>query len=82
MKLGRLQEALCWANIAISNGLFVGSSFAMSRAGLREPYSLWEGPFEMQRDILKAMHAPEETIQETISLYEEAKSRRLNYARK
>ena len=79
MKLGKLQEALCWSNMAIANGLYAGTSFAKNRAGLREPYSLWEGPFEMQRDILKAMNAPEETIQDSINSYNEAKKMRSDY---
>jgi hypothetical protein len=75
MKLGKPQEALCWANMAISNGLFVGSSFARNRMGHREPYALWEGPFEIQRDAQKAMGYPEELIKESEIMVQQAKKR-------
>ena len=76
----RPQEALCWANMAIANGLVAGSSFAGSRLGFREPYMLAEGPFQMQADCMKAMGYPEDKIQESLSVVEEIKARRKNEA--
>lgn len=76
LMLGRLQEAMCWANMAISNGLFVRSGFAANRLGNREPYALWEGPFELQRDCMKAMGWPEPEIQKQNELIEEVKKAR------
>lgn len=63
MKLGRPQEALCWANMAISNGLLFASSFAQGRLGPREPYALYEGPFELQRDAMKALGYPKDDME-------------------
>jgi len=76
LKMGRAQEAMCWANMAISNGLFYGSSFAENRTGHREPYALWDGPFELQRDAMKAMGYPEEAITESDNIMQEARKRR------
>jgi tetratricopeptide (TPR) repeat protein len=78
MKMGRPQEAMCWANMAISNGLFYGSSFAENRMGHREPYALWDGPFELQRDAMKAMGYPEEMVTEADDLMLQARKRRHN----
>jgi glycosyltransferase involved in cell wall biosynthesis len=64
LRQGQAQEALCWANMAIANGLAVGSSVARARLGRKEPYALWEGPFELQRDAMKVLGCPEEALEE------------------
>lgn len=76
LKLGEPEKAICWANCAISNGLFVGASISKSRLGFREPYAMWEGPYEVIRDAMAMQGRPDEELEQIDLTIEHVKQRR------
>lgn len=54
LKLGRAEQAIYWARLAITWGLFAGHGARVPRIGFRFLPALFEGPFDVLRFALKA----------------------------
>ncbi len=48
-QLGRDAQAVYWAQLAITHGLFRGDGASIPRIGFRDPAGLWEGPYDVLR---------------------------------
>lgn len=52
-KAGQVHQAVWWATISMSMGLFRGQGAQVKRIGFRNPMALYEGPFDILRYALK-----------------------------
>ncbi len=46
-QLGRDREACIWAELATARGAFRGDLHAQKRIGFKDPFALWEGPYNV-----------------------------------
>lgn len=62
-KAGRHQQAVYWSRIAISLGLFRGCGADVKRILFRNPFGLWEGPYNVLHHALRALGNEREAMQ-------------------
>jgi tetratricopeptide (TPR) repeat protein len=70
-RLGAAAQAVYWARLAVTHGLFRGNGAAVPRIGFRNPSALYEGPYDVLRFALRTM-GEEAAADEAQRLYDEA----------
>jgi tetratricopeptide (TPR) repeat protein len=59
VRLNRLDDAIAWSNMAIPQGMLIGSPYPQLRAAFKAPQGLFEGPFEVLEHCLKMKGSPQ-----------------------
>jgi hypothetical protein len=54
-KAGAHQQAVWWSRSAIALGCYRGCGAAVKRISFRNPFALWEGPYDVLRFALAAL---------------------------
>jgi tetratricopeptide (TPR) repeat protein len=54
-QLGDSAQAVYWARLSVTHGLFQGDGASVPRIGFRNPAALYEGPYDVLRYALKAL---------------------------
>jgi tetratricopeptide (TPR) repeat protein len=54
-QLGRHAQAVYWAQLAITHGMFSGGGAKVPRIGFKHPSALYEGPYDVLRFALRAL---------------------------
>lgn len=78
LKLGKNQQAIYWARLAITWGHFAGHGRMVKRIGFRFLPGLYEGPFDVLRFALKNV-GEGKLAEEAAHAYEAAKAARLKH---
>ena len=52
---GDAAQAVYWARLSVTHGLFRGDGASVPRIGFRHPPALWEGPYDVLRYALKQL---------------------------
>jgi glycosyltransferase involved in cell wall biosynthesis len=74
-RLGNSAQAVYWARLAITHGLFRGDGASVPRIGFRNPAALYEGPYDVLRYALRSL-GDETGAHEAQRLYAEAVAER------
>jgi tetratricopeptide (TPR) repeat protein len=74
-RLGDAAQAVYWARLSITHGLFRGSGASVPRIGFRNPAALYEGPYDVLRFALRAI-GDAAGAAEAETLYAAAQARR------
>jgi tetratricopeptide (TPR) repeat protein len=72
---GRHEDAIAWSNMAIVNGIYQGAGGTFPRISFRHPPALFEGPYDVLREVFKAL-GNAEAAAEAEQEYERARQAR------
>jgi tetratricopeptide (TPR) repeat protein len=62
-RLGRYEQCIAWARIAIVHGRFAGRGSELILNGWSHPFGCWEGPYDLLRYALRAVGKEDEATE-------------------